>query len=122
MTEKTAPPERTEVVRLRCTQAEKMAWEERAKREGRTLSDLVRESLGQKLDTKPKTRARRADPRLVAEVARIGNNANQIARWCNTNAGPADRLQVLAVLCAMEEELQAMLAEWREKGSTAGAD
>ncbi|MCY4658418.1 MAG: MobC family plasmid mobilization relaxosome protein [Acidobacteria bacterium] len=39
------------------------------------------------------------------QVARIGNNLNQIARWANTHADKADAFEVIAHLVAIEREI-----------------
>ena len=39
------------------------------------------------------------------QVARIGNNLNQIARWANTHAETADAFEVIAHLVAIEREI-----------------
>ena len=52
---------------------------------------------------------------LVREVARIGANVNQIARWVNTYKDTADTARVLAHLVAIQREL----GELRRSG---GAD
>lgn len=40
---------------------------------------------------------------LIREAAKIGNNLNQIARWCNTHKSSADAIQVLAQLELIED-------------------
>ncbi len=44
----------------------------------------------------------RAHPR---QVARIGNNLNQIARWANTQATPIDAIEIIVHLIAIEREI-----------------
>ena len=39
------------------------------------------------------------------QVARIGSNLNQIARWANTYASEADVVEVVAHLAAIERTL-----------------
>ena len=42
------------------------------------------------------------------ELARIGSNLNQIARWANTHKTEAEAVQILAHLVAIERELGAL--------------
>ena len=48
------------------------------------------------------------------QVARIGNNLNQIARWANTYAERADAFELIAHLVAIEREI-AHLARFRDE-------
>ena len=41
----------------------------------------------------------------VREIARIGNNLNQIARWANTYKDAAEAVEVVAHLAAIEREI-----------------
>ena len=43
------------------------------------------------------------------QVARIGNNLNQIARWANTHAAAADAVTVIANLVSFERSLVAVV-------------
>ena len=74
-------------IRERCNQPQLAVW----------LRDLA---LGQ--------RKRRpipiADPALLRQLAAIGNNVNQIARWCNEHQ-PSDSVSVSAALVAISREL-----------------
>ena len=62
---------------------------------------------------KPAARRRtpvpKADPALLRQIAGIGNNLNQVARRVNSGEwGAVERVQVIAVLMAMERALQAI--------------
>lgn len=50
-----------------------------------------------------------ADPELAAEIAKVGNNLNQIARWANTHKTAAEAVEIVAHLVAIEKQLEAML-------------
>jgi hypothetical protein len=51
----------------------------------------------------------KADPALLRQIAGIGNNLNQVARRVNSGEwGAVERVQVIAVLMAMERALQAL--------------
>ncbi|MCY4119740.1 MAG: MobC family plasmid mobilization relaxosome protein [Acidobacteria bacterium] len=39
------------------------------------------------------------------QVARIGNNLNQIARWANAQAAPIDAVEIIVYLIAIEREV-----------------
>ena len=44
----------------------------------------------------------------MREIARIGNNLNQLARWANTHKAAAEAVEVVAQLAAIERELAAL--------------
>jgi hypothetical protein len=50
-----------------------------------------------------------ADPVLVAKIAQLGNNLNQVARWANRYKSAADASQVLLALAAIEQHLNVIL-------------
>ena len=70
-------------------------WHAKARSAGLALSDLVRRSVGRV----------RTWTAAHAEVARIGNNLNQIARWANTHKGT---VEVIGHLIAIERALSAL--------------
>lgn len=84
---------RSKSLNVRFTESE---WERvtaRAERAGRAPRELAREALLQgSMTSAPKERAR-ADAELTGQVARMGNNLNQIARALNeaAAAGVLDR-------------------------------
>ena len=83
--------------------------------QGCTVSDLVRASVSHRITgMKPKGRPRMtkaADPALLASLARIGNNLNQIARWCNRYQSGADAVQVLVSLASIHDEMKRLLPD-----------
>ncbi len=78
---------------------------------GLTLSEFLRAGLDravQKIErSRPRQIVHAADPELVREVARIGNNLNQIAR--RVNAGDADCREVAILLAGIERDVSALL-------------
>ena len=106
-------PKRRAVLHVRTTDEEAAAWRRKAQRAGLTTSELLRRAMRRtRVWTVEAADEQRA---LVREVARIGANANQIARWVNTYKGNADTARVLVHLVAIQREL----AELRRSG---GAD
>jgi hypothetical protein len=89
---------------LRCSADEKAAWQAKAASAGMSLSELVRHSLDKsRLPDKQRQKDLAA---LVREVAKIGNNLNQIARFANTYKSTADTAQIVAHLAAIERILE----------------
>ena len=100
------------------------AWKAAAKAEKRSLSDWVRaqvrvgelEPVVTKKPTPAKVPKRRreaqASPELVREVAKIGNNLNQVAR--KLNIGSALDGEAVLALWAIEQRLGELLEQ--EKG------
>ncbi len=69
-------------VKIRASEAERAEWHAKARSAGLTLSDLVRRSVGR---VHPWTVAHaEVERERTRELARIGANLNQIARWANT--------------------------------------
>lgn len=91
-------------IEIRCSEEERTAWKAKADAAGLTLSALVRQSLGR---VRTWTAVdRRAVRDQVLQLARIGNNLNQIARWANTHKSAADAAQVIEALIGIERLLQ----------------
>ncbi len=94
---------RDTTITLRVTQSEKLAWQDKADLVGMTISDLIRQAISR---TKTWTAA---DKSLVKEqtrqIARIGNNLNQIARWANTYKSTAEAVQIIQALRLVEQSL-----------------
>ena len=91
-------------VKIRAHESERAAWHKKARAAGLSLSALVRRAIER---TQTWTVAHREVERArVAELARIGNNLNQIARWVNTHKGRAEAVQVMVHLLALRRELR----------------
>ena len=93
-------------VKIRASEAERAEWHAKARSAGLTLSDLVRRSVG-RVRTWTVAHAE-VERERTREVARIGNNLNQIARWANTHKGVAEAVEVIARLVAIERTLPAL--------------
>ena len=89
-------PLRNVWVKIRASEAERTAWHAKAAATGLPLSHLVRQAIGR---VRP-WRAGQADVERerVRELARIGNNLNQLARWANTHKGKAGAVEVISQL------------------------
>lgn len=95
-------PHRTAIAHCRVTAAERDEWRAMADRAGMTLSQLMRAAMRR---TRTWTAADAAAVReRTREVARIGVNLNQIARWANRYRGAADAAQVIAHLVALDRD------------------
>ena len=109
---------RNKSILIKLTEAEREAWRCRAQSEGLTVADLIRSRMATKAVGRSPIprRVRRpatAPAELVAQVARLGNNLNQIARHLNRGAwGPGDRVAVLTALATIERGLGRLLASW----------
>ena len=96
-------------VKIRASDAERAAWHAKARAVGLSLSDLVRRSLGRvRTWTVAHTELERERTR---ELARIGSNLNQIARWANIHKEAADALEVVAHLAAIERALETLTVD-----------
>lgn len=95
-------------IKLRASSAERARWQELAAVRGVSLSELIRSRLdGTRL------RSRREPPPvapgLLRELARIGNNLNQLARAANRRE-PVTATALLARLIEIDRELAGLRA------------
>ena len=97
-------------VKIRASEAERAEWHAKARSAGLTLSDLVRRSVGR---TRTWTAAHvEVERERTRQVARVGNNLNQIARWANTHKEAVEAVEVIGHLIAIERAVRApVLAE-----------
>ena len=100
-----APERRQRFLRIRVSDAERLQWQAQASEAGVSVSELIRRSLPGSVAraVPPRTKA---DPELVRQLARIGNNLNQIARVANTHQDNLDVVQVCTALAAIRAELR----------------
>ena len=99
---------REHMLRVRASAAEREHWQALADAAGMPLSDLVRLSLGYVRPWSPGDRSAVAE--RSRQIARAGNNLNQIARRVNAAEHP-QRLEILSELAAIEAQLAALLPE-----------
>ena len=97
------------VVPIRATPAELAAWRTKAAAAGVTLSELARSAM-ERTRTWPAP-AREIQQARTREVARLGANVNQIARWVNIHQAAADAGEVIAHLVAIDRLLDALRDE-----------
>lgn len=100
------------IAQARITKAELAEWRAKAQAAGVSLGALIRKAMS-------RTHTWTAVARDVAnernrELARIGNNLNQLARWANTYKRQAEALQVLAQLSVIEREVKALRIEAKD--------
>lgn len=96
-------------IKIRTTPEQRDAWYEKARLKGVSFSELVRQSLDG-VSVHRRHQLRRVDPDLLRQLARVGNNLNQLARWANRDQRYADSAVVLGRLIEIDREL----AEIRE--------
>ena len=94
---------RTGQLNLRVSPAELTAWRARAQAAGVPLSDLLRQAMARTRTWT--TAAAEFERERTRQIARIGNNLNQIARWANTNAAPIDAVEIIANLVYISHTL-----------------
>ena len=102
---------------VRVSAAELAEWRGKARAAGVSLSELLRRAMAR---TRTWTAAAAAVEReRTRELARIGNNLNQLARWANTHKGGAEAVAVVAHLSAIERALDAVSGVRRERETDA---
>ncbi|MDR3043621.1 MAG: plasmid mobilization relaxosome protein MobC [Desulfovibrio sp.] len=88
-------------IKLRVTQDEKKDIAAKAHTQGQTVADFLRQrALDYRLRQTPLEKER------TRQLARVGSNMNQLARWANTYKSRAEALEVLIALAAFERELR----------------
>ena len=96
-------------VKIRASETERANWHAKARSVGLSLSDLVRRSIG-RVRTWTVAHADLERER-TRELARIGSNLNQIARWTNIYKENAEVVEVVAHLVAIERALDTLAVE-----------
>jgi len=91
------------MVAARVTPAEHAAWREKASAAGVSPSDLLRRAMTQTRTWPPSARA--VERERTRQIALIGNNLNQLARWANTHASAAEAVSLIAHLVSFERSL-----------------
>ena len=85
---------------MRVTPDEKKLIESKASAQGQTVTDFLRQrALDFRLRQSPLEKER------ILQLARIGANMNQIARWANTYKKRAEAVEVITRLILLEREL-----------------
>ncbi len=95
---------RTVMVAARVTPAEHDAWRNKASAAGVSPSALLREAMARTRTWTAPTMA--VESERVRQIARIGNNLNQLARWVNTHKTAAESVTVIAHLVSFERALR----------------
>ena len=102
---------RSKAIHIRCSDAELIDW--RRKAGPYSLSVFLRRQL----DNAPVTKRRsvpEVDSRLLAAMARAGNNLNQIARAMNADRRQRHRVTAIAVLAELvviDRKLRGLIKE-----------
>lgn len=105
-------PTRSALVQVRVRPAELAVWRSKAASANVPLSVLVRQAMARTGAWTPspadaeRERAHEVERGRTREIARIGNNLNQVARWANEYKGSAAAGEVLVRLVAIEQALR----------------
>lgn len=90
-------------LQIRIDDGVKEQWLLKAKEQGTTLTELIVTAVD---GTKFSRRKRiNVDPALIRELAKLGNNLNQIARWANRYKAGANASAVIAELINIDREI-----------------
>jgi hypothetical protein len=119
----TAPSRLDCQLRIRLTEAERLALENDAREAGMTLSDLVRSRVlkGSRAPVRGRTQApafQSMSPAMFAQLSRIGNNLNQLARAFNSGQD-VNRAEIMRKVAEvwqvmMQDEVAARYAQSAE--------
>ena len=95
--------QRTKPIAVRLTDEEKLDWDLKAHAAGLSISELVRQAMNRVRISHIGDRALQIE--RTRQIAKIGNNLNQIARWVNRYKTSADTVEVVTHLVAIEQAL-----------------
>ena len=95
--------QRTKPITVRLTNEEKLDWDLKAHAAGLSISELVRQSMERVRISNLGDRAVQIE--RTRQIAKIGNNLNQIARWVNRYKTTTDAVEVVTHLVAIEQAL-----------------
>ncbi len=98
------------MVAARVTPEEHAAWQAKAEAAGVSPSRLLRQATAR---TRTWTAAE-VERERTRQIARVGNNLNQIARWANTHASPMDAIEMIAYLVHIARTLDKVARVGRE--------
>jgi hypothetical protein len=98
--------QRTNTVAVRLTDDEKLDWDLKAHAAGLSISQLVRQAMDKVRITNVGDRSVQIE--RTRQIAKIGNNLNQIARWINRYKTSADTVEVVTHLISIEQALLAL--------------
>ena len=98
--------QRTKPIAVRLTDEEKLDWDLKAHAAGLSISELVRQAMSRVRISHVGDRAFQIE--RTRQIAKIGNNLNQIARWVNRYKTTADTVEVVTHLLAIEQALMAL--------------
>ena len=109
------PAHKTSWLSIRCTPGELAGWQATGSgSRPAALSSLVRRALGR---VRTWTAARvDVEQARTRELARIGSNLNQLARWANTHKAGLDAVTVITHLTALSRELADVLGRRDPQG------
>lgn len=114
--EKTKREKRDKWVNVKVTEKERGEWQAFAQSKDKNLSDVLRQLIADEMGVKIRLEnlavkkkqaraSRKVNPELLRELAKIGNNLNQIARWANTYKSEADALEVIQALLTIQRAM-----------------
>ena len=115
-TELTKREKRDKWVNIKVTEKERNEWQAFAQLKDKNLSDVLRQLIADEMGVKIRLEnlpvkkkqvraSRKINPELLRELAKIGNNLNQIARWANTYKSDADALEVVQALLSIQRAM-----------------
>lgn len=91
-------------IEIRVCESEYSQLKAKAENSDITISDLIRNSALSAKTWSVKDKALESE--RIRQIAKIGNNLNQIARFCNTYKSAADTFEICQYLVSIENELE----------------
>ena len=107
-------PRKMHLVQARVSPEEFAAWTAKAAAAGLSSSALLREAMTHtgawtpSADGVEREQVREVERERTRELARIGSNLNQVAKWANRYQSAADAVEVIVHLAAIERALRVL--------------
>lgn len=102
---------KTKSITFKLTETERLELELNAHQSGLTVSKYIRQKLSLNPIKIPHLKETQAYKERTNQIARIGNNLNQIAKWVNTYKAHTDATKICSHLMAIEIYLQELKKE-----------
>jgi len=91
-------------VKVRCTVDERAGWKAKAEHYDKSVSELMREAMCR---VQPFTPANKLlVQERTRELAQMGNNINQLARWANKHKSSAEAAHVIEALMLLKAQIE----------------
>lgn len=112
-----ATPKKATQVKFRLNPDELAVWQQKATERNLSLPKFSKQVVAQTIQQGKLKQPKIAQPQaveLAKQLAKIGGNVNQIAKWCNTHPNVTNSLEVQAMQSALTSVQKELKAIWQQ--------